>query len=30
MGRADLEKNPGAGKNWREKEKGAAEDDMVR
>ena len=31
MGRADsLEKNPDAGKDWRQKEKGVTEDEMVR
>ena len=31
MGRADsLEKNPDSGNDWRLKEKGAAEDEMVR
>ena len=31
MWRAELtEKGPGAGKDWRQKEKGAAEDEMVR
>ena len=31
MGRADsLEKTPNSGDDWRQKEKGAAEDEMVR
>ena len=30
MGRADSEKDPDAGKDWRLKEKGAAEDEMIR
>ena len=30
MQRADSEKDPDAGKDWRLKEKGAAEDEMIR
>ena len=30
MWRADSEKDPDAGKDWRSKEKGAAKDEMIR